>query len=91
LKRRINDSRKAQGRTKLKDLIGDAGNAGVVLLDPQIGGQLVCEVSDAKTECHKVLSLLMIGVLLTVASGGLHARQDSTSQTLAGLNVSAEL
>jgi hypothetical protein len=41
--------------------------------------------------CHKVLYLLMIGVLLAMASGGLHAQQDSTSRELAGLNVSAEL
>jgi len=33
----------------------------------------------------------MIGVLLAAASGGLQAQQDSTSQTLAGLNVTAEL
>jgi hypothetical protein len=44
-----------------------------------------------RLRCHKVLYFLMIGVSLTVASGGLQAQQDSTSQTLAGLNVSAEL
>jgi hypothetical protein len=49
LKRRINDPGKAQGRTKPKDVIGEAGNAGVVL-DPQIGGRPVREVSDAKTD-----------------------------------------
>jgi hypothetical protein len=41
--------------------------------------------------CYKVLYLLMVGVLLAVASGGLQAQQDSTSHLLAGLNVSAEL
>ena len=44
-----------------------------------------------RLRCHKVLYFLMIGVLLAAASGGLQAQQDSTSQTLAGLNVSAEL
>jgi hypothetical protein len=41
--------------------------------------------------CHKVLHFMMIVVLLGVASGHLLAQQDNTSQTLAGLNVSAEL
>jgi hypothetical protein len=41
--------------------------------------------------CHKVLHSMMIVVLLGVASARLQAQQDSTSQTLAGLNVSADL
>ena len=41
--------------------------------------------------CHKVQYLLKLGVLLAVASRGLQAQQDSTSLTLAGLSVSAEL
>ncbi|HTF62144.1 MAG TPA: hypothetical protein VK638_05455 [Edaphobacter sp.] len=40
---------------------------------------------------HKVLYILLSGVLLAVESGGLQAQQDSTSLTLAGLNVRAEL
>jgi hypothetical protein len=40
---------------------------------------------------YKLLYFLMIAVLLTVTSGGLQAQQDSTSRTLAGLNVGAEL
>jgi hypothetical protein len=41
--------------------------------------------------CHKVLYLLTVGISLAGASGGLQAQQDSTSQALAGLTVSAEL
>ena len=44
-----------------------------------------------RLSCHKVLYFLLIGVLMAVGSGGLQAQQDSTSRTLAGLNVSAEL
>lgn len=40
---------------------------------------------------YKVLYLPMVGVLLTLVSGGLEAQQDSTSQALAGLKVGAEL
>ncbi len=43
-----------------------------------------------RLKCYKVRYVLMIGVLLAVASGGLQAQQDGTSQTLTGLNVSAE-
>jgi hypothetical protein len=50
LKRRINGPWKIQERTKPKDVIGEAGSAGVVFLDPQIGGRPVREVSDAKTD-----------------------------------------
>ena len=42
------------------------------------------------SRCHKVLYSLVIAILLTVAST-LQAQQDSTSRTLAGLNVLAEL
>jgi hypothetical protein len=38
-----------------------------------------------------VLYCLLIGILLALGSRGLQAQQDSTSRTLAGLNVSAEL
>jgi hypothetical protein len=44
-----------------------------------------------RLRCHKALYFLLIGVLLAWASRGLQAQRDSTSQTLAGLNVSAEL
>jgi hypothetical protein len=44
-----------------------------------------------RLRCHKVLYFLMTSFLLAVASGVLQAQQDSTSQTLAGLNLSAEL
>jgi hypothetical protein len=43
-----------------------------------------------RLKCHKVLYLLMIGILVPAASG-LQAQHDSTSKRLAGLNVSAEL
>jgi hypothetical protein len=44
-----------------------------------------------RLRCHQVRYFLMTSFLLAVASGGLQAQQDSTSQTLAGLNLSAEL
>ena len=40
---------------------------------------------------YKLLCFVLIGVLLAAESGGLRAQQDTTSQTLAGLNVGAEL
>jgi hypothetical protein len=49
-------------------------------------------VSDLqRLRCRKVGYFLIIGVLLALARGDLHAQQDGTSLTLAGLNVSAEL
>lgn len=44
-----------------------------------------------RSKCYNVLYFVMVGVLLTVASRGLKAQQDSTSRTLAGLQVSVEL
>jgi hypothetical protein len=62
------------GEEKANDVIGETGNASVVLLDSaESAGCLFARCVMPRLTCHKALYLLMIGVLLGAASGGLHA------------------
>jgi len=47
--------RKAQERTESKDVIGEGGGAGVVLLDPQIGPHLAVGCAPPGDRLHRVL------------------------------------